>query len=119
MSLCEYVNDGRKKRSKELRERLIAYVQEKFSDPQLSLSSAAKQFNMNEAYFSVCFKEQVGKNFSVYLENTRISRAQELLMDSRFTIASIGQMAGYNSDQSFRRAFKRVTMISPSEFRDG
>ena len=55
--------------------------------------------------------------FDEYLENIRIEKSCELLRSSTDTIVDIAEKTGYNSVYSFRRAFKRLMHISPSDYR--
>ena len=50
------------------------------------------------------------------VEKVRIENACELLKKSKLSIENIAKMCGYNSSTSFRRAFKRYTNLSPSEY---
>jgi AraC-like DNA-binding protein len=70
-----------------------------------------------EKYISQLFKEVTGINLSDHLEKIRMDHAASLLKDNEFTVDEIASRVGYNSSHSFRRAFKRVTGISPSAFR--
>lgn len=54
-------------------------------------------------------------SFSSYLEQRRMARACELLKDG-VAVKETAEKVGYCSDYSFRRAFKRVVGIPPSDF---
>ena len=77
----------------------------------------AEEFQISEGYLSYVFKEQSDINFADYLEQIRIKRAQELLKTGNNTVANVAELVGYNSVQVFRRAFKRVTGISPRDMK--
>lgn len=115
-ALCESAGSGQHK-DQTLTERLIAYLQTNYSSSQLSLAAAADHVQLPEKYISQVFKEQVGENFSVYLEKLRIQRAAELLSSGQHTIEEIAERVGYNSAHAFRRAFKRATGAPPSVYR--
>jgi len=51
------------------------------------------------------------------LDEARASNAKALLNDPTISIATIGTLVGYSDDRAFRRAFKRWTGTSPSQFR--
>ena len=74
-------------------------------------------YQLSEGYLSGVFKEQAGVNFGDFLEQVRINKACELLLDKSLTVNQVSEMVGYNSVQSFRRAFKRVRGMSPKEAR--
>ena len=56
-----------------------------------------------------------GVSFSSYLEMKRLRYAQEFLK-SRRPVGEVAQAVGYSSDYSFRRAFKRVVGVAPSDY---
>lgn len=99
--------------------RMIDYINEVYMDSNLGLGMIATKFNISEGYISSLFKEQTGINFTDYVEEQRINKACELLKDTNSNINEISEQVGYNSVQSFRRAFKRTRGISPSELRKG
>ena len=86
-------------------------------DSGLGLSRISSEFHISEGYVSSIFKEQSNVNFGDYVENIRINKACQLLKENEHTISEISEFVGYNSVQSFRRAFKRVMGISPKEYR--
>lgn len=115
--LCEIVSRQKKNYNNQLVDEVTQYINENYTNPQLSLSDVASRFGLTEANLSYYFKERAGENFSTYIENLRIEQACELLRRGEHPINEISELVGYNSDHSFRRAFKRIKCISPTDFR--
>lgn len=101
----------------ELVKNIRSYINENYMDSNLGLAKISSVFGISEGYVSSIFKEQDGINFADYVEQLRIEKACQLLKDDTYKITDISEMVGYNSVQSFRRAFKRVLGIKPTEFR--
>ena len=116
MQLCSSLDSGKKSHNHKLRENILAYIQENYKNCDLSVTMLAGQFNLAESYFSQFFREQMGDTFSHYLENLRISQACKLLADGSLSVDEIAQNLGYNTANTFRRAFKRVTGMTPSSY---
>ncbi|QJD86595.1 helix-turn-helix domain-containing protein [Cohnella herbarum] len=93
------------------------YIKASYADPDLTLYRVAEQVERPEKYISQLFKEVTGMNLSDHLEKIRMDHAATLLKSNEYTVDEIASRVGYNSSHSFRRAFKRVTGISPSAFR--
>ena len=114
---CDVVEQQKISYNGQLIQNIRNSLNTKYRDPQLSLSSIAAEFSMNESYLSYFFKENAGTNFSAYIENIRIEKACELLSSRNIAVNDISAHVGYNSDQSFRRSFKRLKGISPTEYK--
>lgn len=95
---------------------IFQFMAENFSDPLLDRTMFAEHFNVTSEYASTFFKNNTGYSFSEYLEKIRISEACKLLTEKTLTINEIAEKVGYNSSLSFRRAFKRLLGVSPSEY---
>lgn len=93
------------------------FIDENYMDSNLGLAKISSVFGISEGYISTIFKEQDGINFADYVEQLRIEKACQLLTENQYKIADISDMVGYNSVQSFRRAFKRVLGTNPTEYR--
>jgi AraC-like DNA-binding protein len=64
--------------------------------------------------------EAEGTTFTDYALNLRLTRAQQMLTESRFaswTISAIAYEAGFGDLSHFNRAFRRRYGASPSEVR--
>lgn len=115
--LCDAVNERKKSKNNNMREQVLAFIQEHYSKSTLCLYDIASHFNLTETYFSQFFKEQVGETFSAYLENLRMKKAIELLKGGRLSINDIAQNVGYNNPNTFYKAFKRIYGVSPRAYK--
>lgn len=115
--MCGAIEAQRKSRNHRLIDRIIQYINDEYTDSNLGLTSVAVQFGFTEGYLSHFFKDQLNENFLTYLENLRMNKACELLRNTNVSISDIALKVGYNSDQAFRRAFKRVKGASPTSYR--
>lgn len=115
--ICDEVHKRKKSYNTNLSISIKDYVDSNFDDYSMSLAVVADKFNLSEVYLSQFFKEQMGVNFSTYIENIRMTKAKEYLSDSTFTIGEISRAVGYNSSSAFSRAFKRLHGITPTEYR--
>ena len=58
-----------------------------------------------------------GMSLQQLIDEVRAASAQEFLADPKVDIGSVAVLVGYSDDRAFRRAFKRWTGQTPSEFR--
>lgn len=69
---------------------------------------------------STVLNQHFGKNFFEFINTYRVEEAQRLLISPEHidtSITDILYMAGFNSKSAFQRFFKRITEMSPSEYR--
>lgn len=117
-TISEKLNSKKLSRKKAVVLNVQKFIREHYQNPNLNLSGTAQQFHISEGYFSVIFKEASGISFAEYLEKIRIDKSCTLLTSTDYTIHEIADSVGYNSVYSFRRAFKRIINISPSQYRE-
>jgi two-component system, response regulator YesN len=115
--ICTFINDHKKSQNVELLEKIVQLLHETYMHPDLCLEAVADRINISKGYLSQFFKEQTGVNFSEYLENIRMQRAKELLSVTDLPVYEIAERIGYNSSNTFGRAFKRFYGVSTSAFR--
>lgn len=113
-SACD---EGRKKKPFSAMERAREFMQDNFTNPELTLRTVADYVGFNEKYFSTRFTKECGCTFIVYLNDLRIRRAQELLTQTDMKMYEISEAVGYGSVEHFNHIFKKKLCISPSEFR--
>lgn len=115
--ISEALARSRNEREENYHQRLKAYVEKHYSDPQLCVAMAAEEFTLSESYFSQFFKDVMKDSFSSYLENVRLNKAKNLIDEGSYDLEQVAKMVGYHNSGTFRRAFKRVTGVSPSIWR--
>ena len=116
--ISEELAKSRDEREGAYQKRLAAYIEEHYRDPQLCVAMAAEEFTLSENYFSQFFKDVMEDSFSSYLESVRLGKAKELIEAGEYDLEQIAAMVGYHNSGTFRRAFKRVTGVSPSAWRE-
>jgi two-component system, response regulator YesN len=116
-ALCNIVKMNKHSNRETMIDEIRHFIERQYSDPQLSLVMIAHEFGMNEAYLSYLFKERTGENISTYIIGLRVLKACELLSQG-IPVTAIARHVGYYNDQSFRRAFKRVIGVSPSDYKN-
>jgi AraC-like DNA-binding protein len=97
-------------------EEAVRYVREHFSD-DLSLADLAGRFSLNPSYLSRAFGQHTGTPFVEFLNRIRVEKSCLLLKRSRMTILEIALWVGYNNVSWFNRSFRRITGLSPREYR--
>lgn len=95
---------------------IIRYINEHFAEP-LRLNGLADHFFISPYYLSRMFKEITGFTFSDYVILTRIKEAQRLLRESSASITEIGAAVGFDNFSHFGKTFKKITRLSPRQYR--
>ena len=92
-------------------------MQEHFSDYDISLEKIAEIVGLTPAYFSALYKKEKQTGFLESLTAVRIKKAKDLLQSGNETVAKISSLVGYSDIKYFGKIFKKVTGITPNEFR--
>lgn len=117
--VCGYVERQKQQGTAEMLESsvFVAYIDANFGDPNLSLSSVAAEFKISEGHLSKMFKMKYNTRFSAFVETVRMDKAKDFLTDTSLSVSEISELTGYLSVNTFCRAFKRVTGLTPSNYR--
>ncbi|WP_314000002.1 response regulator transcription factor [uncultured Paenibacillus sp.] len=96
--------------------KLLDYIDQHYAEP-LTLTEVAKHFHFNPSYLSSYFAAHNKEGFIEYLNSVRIAKASELLVKDNAYISEIGGMVGYSDHSYFCKVFKKITGLSPSQYR--
>ena len=100
----------------QVRENIERYIRANYTS-ELSMQDVARAMNYSEAYFCKLFKQCFKVNFSAWLNEFRVEKAKEMLLDSRLSVREVSLACGYTDANYFARVFKRITGKTPSEYR--
>ncbi len=95
---------------------VLSYLDKNY-DKNITLDSAAKSVNLSYHYFSKIFKDEVGKSFVDYLTELRIEKSMRFLENSNLSIKEVCHNIGYNDPNYYCKIFKKVTGMTPTEYR--
>lgn len=91
-------------------------LEERFSDPSLSVDDLAYAAGMSRSYFAKLFTEVYRVPPAKYLAMIRLEKAKALLYDGGLSVGEIAESVGYSSLYYFSSAFRRATGVCPSDF---
>lgn len=77
----------------------------------------ADKICLSPNYFGDLIKKETGKSAHEYIQLSTMAKAKELLTDTGKTIGEIAYELGFNYPHHFNRIFKKVTGMTPNEYR--
>ena len=83
-----------------------------------SLGELASLSAMSRSAFAARFRALTGDSPIRYVTRCRLARAGRQLQTTDAALAEIALLAGYESEFSFSRAFKRALGVAPSAYRE-
>jgi|SRR5690554_1314042 len=95
---------------------VINYINENYHQ-DLSLEIIANRVYINPSYLSRIFKISTGKALFEYINDVRVKKAKEIVLDPNYKIKDVSKMVGYNSTTYFNKVFKLKVGLTPQQFR--
>ncbi|MFH0919805.1 MAG: helix-turn-helix domain-containing protein [Fibrobacterota bacterium] len=100
------------------RSQIEAFVRDNALMPDLTLESAAARFHYSKGYFGKTFKQLFDESFVDHISRLRIEEAKKRLLNSKESVSQIAYAVGYENPDTFLKAFKRLTGLTPTQYRD-
>lgn len=91
------------------------YIDRHFYE-DITLDSLANRFYMNRTYFSELFSQETGCSFKKYLNQVRVEKAKELLLQQDMKAANVALLVGFNDPVYFSNVFKKYTGMTITEY---
>ncbi len=92
------------------------YINEHYYE-NLTLNGVSGKVGITAGYLSTLFTQQMNCSFIDYLNEIRIEHACSYLQQNYFKTYEIAYKVGYNDEKYFSKVFKKVTGMSPSEYK--
>ena len=94
----------------------ISYITNNFNT-NFSVSDLARKCCVSESTLYSLFRAKLGQTPIKYINSIRINVAIEYLENSNFSVSTISELVGFNSENHFRRIFRDFTGSTPLKFR--
>ncbi|CAM4500655.1 two component AraC family transcriptional regulator [Paenibacillus macerans] len=117
----KWITDSRENPSKENVQNVIGKTQEYILGnyhKDLSIDEVAELAGLSISHFCLLFKQVSGYTFLEYLTQCRIEKAKFILKNSHVKVYQVAPMVGYQDPRYFTQVFKKVTGMTPTEFRE-
>lgn len=96
--------------------KLLQHIETNYKD-DLNLKEISESLNINSIYLGQLFQKETGILFSDYINNFRINKAKDLLVNTSLKASEIGDLVGYANKNYFYRKFKTIVGVTPSDWR--
>lgn len=116
----EIVSDGQATKHKEYMETVMGacnYINQHYQE-NITLEEVASVSGFSKFHFTRIFKQCMDMTFYEYLNERRITKAEELLYTTVLSVTDIAMQSGFSSISAFNRTFKTMKGCSPSEYRN-
>lgn len=95
----------------------IKYINDNYNKP-ITLEDVSSFLKINKCYFCTLFKKETKKTFSQFLNEVRIEKSKEMLLQDNMTILDIALSVGFNNQNYYNMTFKKLTKQTPLSFRN-
>ena len=96
---------------------LESFLETNYSNPELRFEDVIRHFKFSESYGYKLFKKHLGIPFRMCLRNVRLTKAEEALKNTSYTLSEIAYLCGFASLSTFSKVFKEKYGVSPTTYR--
>ena len=102
---------------------LLLFIQEKklYLDPKLNQQTLVNKFGTNRQYIYEAISKNGNENLRGVINRFRINETKEIVEEKMkasqpIDLIDLSARVGFNSYQTFYRAFKTITGLTPNEY---
>ena len=92
------------------------YIDQNYNQ-NIKISMFTSKYFFSKEYLSKLFKSKYGCGIYTYVQEVRMQRAKDLLLNPNIKVQHISERLGYADNHYFSKAFKNYYGLSPSQFR--
>jgi AraC-like DNA-binding protein len=96
---------------------LTAIIEARLDQPALSVDDIAHSLGVSRTQLYRKVKALLGTGVTDYIQNLRLTKARQLLLQLGSSIADVAYQTGFSSPSYFATAFKGKYQVSPTEFK--
>jgi len=111
-----HIFQAQKNHSDELIEQAQNYIEKNLSE-KISFGELASKLAISRRNFDRRFVKATGNTPVEYLQRVKVEVAKRTLEKGRKSIFEVMDEVGYSDDKAFREVFKKITGLSPLDYR--
>lgn len=116
--LCRTVRESKEKHKYSYEVgRALEYTKSHYME-KVKVDDLAAYLSISEGHFSRIFKQQMGYSFTKYLNQYRMDRAEEMLMNTNMKVYEIAERVGISDYGYFVQVFRKFKGKTPLEIRN-
>jgi AraC family transcriptional regulator len=96
--------------------RVLAFIDEHLNE-NIAVADLARNAGLSVFYFTNLFKNSTGLSPYQYILRRRVHRARFLLENTNLSVLDVSLDLGFQHQNNFARAFRRITGMTPTRFR--
>lgn len=96
----------------------VDYILSNYYKENISVSHLASLCKISEVYLRTCFKKTFALSPIKYINNLKMTRAEELLLSNLYSVSEVCFLSGFNDESYFCREFSKRTGVSPNKYKD-
>ena len=97
-------------------EKAIEYIHEHYCE-RIYLDDLANHVNLSKHYLCYLFKKETGTTITNYINDLRIEKAKQLLLDGEYAVKELYHRLGFRDQQYFSKTFKRIVGKTVTEYK--
>jgi two-component system response regulator YesN len=116
--VCSNINASRNSRNRTIIVKAKNYINENYSQEDLSLNNVAGVVSVSPGYLSILFRKETDETFIEYLTKVRLEKARELLKTTPMKAYEVAYKVGYSDPHYFSLIFKKYTGMTPTDYKN-
>jgi YesN/AraC family two-component response regulator len=96
---------------------IVQKIETDYKDVRFSISYFADIYKISAAYLGRLFKKYTGKSMPDYINEVRIKKSEEYIINTDFSMLEIMELSGFTNKTHFYSMFKKYNGVTPRDFR--
>lgn len=97
-------------------ENAIEFLRANYSS-KINIEKVVENMFLSKDYFRQLFKDVTGQSITSFIQQTRIERACNMLINTDKSVGEISVKCGYNDTKFFYQTFKKIKGVTPGDYR--
>ena len=98
-------------------QKFVTYIGQHYTRQDFQVADLCQEFGLSRSQLYRKVSALLGESISDYIQNIRLKKAEELLLEGKHSVADIAYQVGYSSPDYFSTVFRSRYGVPPTAFR--